>query len=58
MIYRKKCVMCGEIYAGFGNNPYPIKMRGRCCDACNTQVTLARLGPVGTECVEDEEVRS
>ena len=38
----KVCSLCGDVYAGFGNNAWPFK--GRCCDACNwTEVVPARL---------------
>ena len=39
------CCICGKKAEGFGNNPQPIKDKGRCCDACNVEVViLARLG--------------
>ena len=41
----KKCVICGE-YAifGYGHNPDPIKIEGRCCGVCNQNVVIpARL---------------
>jgi hypothetical protein len=34
-----KCSICGKIYAGFGNNPWPIN-EGRCCDQCNEEKVL------------------
>lgn len=40
----KKCCICGKKYEGFGNNPEPVKNKGRCCDACNEKyVIFARL---------------
>ena len=40
----KKCCICGKKFEGWGNNPAPVKIRGRCCDDCNsTQVIPARL---------------
>ena len=39
------CCICGKKAEGFGNNPQPIKDKGRCCDACNAEVVIpARLG--------------
>lgn len=29
------CVLCGGLIVGYGNNPAPIKIEGRCCDECN-----------------------
>lgn len=44
-----KCCICGKWTLGwgehcqFGNNPYPLKEKGQCCDACNGLVIQARL---------------
>ena len=35
-----RCCICGETHLGFGNNPYPVKERGRCCDYCNSTVVI------------------
>ena len=32
----QKCCICGRLFSGIGNNPYPVKKRGRCCDGCNS----------------------
>lgn len=41
----KTCCICGKEYTGWGNNPWPIKHDGYCCDKCNeTKVIPARLG--------------
>jgi len=38
------CCICGQQFHEFGNNPYPVKEEGRCCDACNHLVVVpARL---------------
>lgn len=29
------CVICGNVYEGYGHNPSPVKEEGRCCEACN-----------------------
>lgn len=39
----KTCCICGKKFWGWGNNPYPIKDDGECCDECNKQVIAARL---------------
>lgn len=40
----RRCVLCGEILEGYGNNPQPIKRRGECCQKCNEErVIPARL---------------
>lgn len=39
-----KCCICGKEFNGFGNNPWPVKMEGKCCDECNgAHVIPARL---------------
>lgn len=39
-----KCCICGKKFVEFGNNPYPVKSEGRCCDECNTTYVIpARL---------------
>lgn len=39
-----KCAICGKIIKGFGNNPYPVKDKGKCCDRCNIIAVIpARL---------------
>jgi hypothetical protein len=36
----KYCCICGEPYEGYGNNPWPVKDDGRCCDACNLRFVI------------------
>ena len=38
-----ECVICGEKFNEYGNNPYPLAEEGECCDACNIAVIEARL---------------
>ena len=39
-----QCVICHKKFTGYGNNPYPVKNRGECCDDCNRNVIIpARL---------------
>ena len=43
-IEEEVCCICGEPIEGYGNNPYPVKEEGRCCDACNLKFVIpARL---------------
>ena len=37
------CVLCGSLFVGYGHNPAPLADEGRCCDACNMHVVMARL---------------
>ena len=37
------CCICKKTFIGYGNNPDPIKKRGRCCDECNNIVILERI---------------
>lgn len=37
------CCICNEEFIGFGNNPWPLKEDGLCCDECNMKVIEARL---------------
>jgi hypothetical protein len=38
----KTCVLCGEEFTEFGNNPAPLKSldEGRCCDKCNWEKVM------------------
>lgn len=40
---KQVCAICGETFIGYGNNPYPIKEQGRCCDECNKLVIGERI---------------
>lgn len=38
------CCICGKTFTGWGNNPYPVKENGECCDECNMwKVLPARI---------------
>ena len=41
-----KCVLCGKTFYGYGNNPAPLKKKGRCCDFCNSDVIKARISEI------------
>lgn len=34
------CCICGRKVKGYGNDPWPLKELGRCCDYCNWTVVL------------------
>ena len=39
-----KCCICGKEVDGWGNNPWPVKEEGECCDDCNSnEVIPARI---------------
>lgn len=41
---KKKCCICGKEFYGWGNEPWPVKESGQCCDKCNMSVVVpARL---------------
>ena len=41
---KKVCCICGKEFTGFGNNPWPVKEEGECCDDCNhDKVVPARI---------------
>lgn len=35
----QKCVICGKVFTGYGNNADPIA-DGECCDKCNSDVVV------------------
>lgn len=42
-----QCCLCGDPYAGHGNNPEPLSESGRCCDDCNSlRVVPARMNNI------------
>lgn len=38
-----RCCICGKECCGYGNNPWPIKDSGKCCDECNNMVLRRRI---------------
>lgn len=51
------CCICGEPINGYGNNPYPYKKEGRCCDACNWKFVIpARLDAMNNRDRADESL--
>ena len=44
---KNKCCICGETYEGYGNNPFPVKDYGKCCDKCNLEKVIpARINSI------------
>lgn len=41
----RRCVLCKKEYTGYGNNAEPLA-KGRCCDACNNKVIMARINGI------------
>lgn len=37
---KKECCICGKQFAEWGNNPWPLKAEGQCCDLCNMAKVL------------------
>lgn len=51
-----KCTICRIDIQGHGNNPSPVKEKGKCCDTCNTLVVLPhRLRAAG---MSEDEIQS
>jgi uncharacterized membrane protein len=57
------CVLCNTAITpnaygwAYGNNPAPLAEEGRCCDACNAKVIVARLKVVSDKQVWFDGVR-
>jgi len=39
---RTRCCICKEMFSGYGNNPFPIKNKGRCCDNCDETIVIPK----------------
>lgn len=36
-----KCIICDELVTKeYGNNPWPVKDSGKCCDSCNFSAVI------------------
>lgn len=35
-----RCCLCGKDIDGYGNNPFPLKEKGKCCSECNMKYVL------------------
>lgn len=60
----KKCCICGKEFTGYGNNPDPVKLYGRCCDECDWSFVIpARIKQINemrsfiSKSIEDEVER-
>lgn len=43
----KKCCICGKEFEGWGNNPWPVKSEGLCCDDCNMEYVIPKRIIIG-----------
>ena len=41
-VVSKTCCICGKEFIGYGNNPSPVKEKGKCCDECNATIVIAK----------------
>lgn len=42
------CCICGRAFKGYGNNPWPLRNYGKCCDKCNDNVVAKRIELLNT----------
>lgn len=53
----KKCIICGKNFTEIGNNPFPIKKEGECCDKCNLEKVIpARINMLKNNSLKDQEI--
>jgi hypothetical protein len=50
------CCICNNEFEGFGNNPWPLKRYGRCCDECNMKVIEARISNIKEKTREENAI--
>ena len=51
----KVCCICGKTFEGYGNDPWPVKEEGRCCDECNYDTVIpARISQLRS--AEEKEI--
>lgn len=56
MINRKfRCCICREYSRGYGNDPRPIKDKGKCCDTCYFREVSPEKLKLIKERVKEEE---
>lgn len=36
----KRCVICGKEFSAYGNDPWPLKENGKCCDKCDFEFVV------------------
>lgn len=52
----KTCCICGKVFEGYGNDPWPVKEKGTCCDKCNFEVVVpARIANLQTKEEKEED---
>jgi hypothetical protein len=49
------CVICGEKFEDYGNNPSPVSEIGRCCNACNLKFVIPARLEAGRQTYEKEK---
>lgn len=54
-VKRFSCCICGKKCEGYGNNPYPIKAEGECCNDCNWLVISKRIEMIYTSSNKDKK---
>jgi len=58
MEHRFRCCICKKTFNGYGNNPWPLKNKGQCCNSCNGDVILARLAYMVAEKEMKDKVKN
>ena len=38
---KRRCCICGKVMVEYGNNPYPVKTEGYCCNVCKKEIDNA-----------------
>jgi len=58
------CVLCHkDIKEGWGNNPFPVKEKGECCDTCNREkviparLKVIKIGKEGRRTTDEEFIK-
>lgn len=36
----KVCCICGKVFEGYGNDPWPVREEGKCCIECNFETVI------------------
>lgn len=37
---KQTCCICRKEFEGYGNNPWPMRPNGRCCDRCDQMFVI------------------
>lgn len=53
--HKYKCVICRKEFTGWGNNPFPVWFRGRCCDKCNKTYVIPMRFMLLAQSKEDDK---